>query len=95
MSSGIVSEPVPVEALAENFSSIPRIAPPPFGREICGAENGEAFSGGPLVVAFSSTTRSRRRHRLGITHDFPAHPENFSLPGAISMIVPHYADLVE
>jgi hypothetical protein len=70
-----------VEALVENFSSIPRIAPPPFGREICGAENGEALSSGQLMVAFSSTTRSTWRHRLEFTHDFPAHQEDFSLSG--------------
>lgn len=36
-----VREPVPVIGLAANFSSIPRIAPPPFGRLICGGVNGE------------------------------------------------------
>ena len=34
---GTVIEPVPVTGLAANFSPMPRIAPPPFGREICGA----------------------------------------------------------
>src|SRR6266566_8244004 len=34
---GTVSEPVPVTGLAENFSPIPRIAPPPLGRESLGA----------------------------------------------------------
>src|SRR5206468_1533511 len=35
---GTVIEPVPVTGLAANFSPIPRIAPPPLGREIDGAE---------------------------------------------------------
>ncbi len=30
--SGIQNEDVPLTALTENFSSIPFIAPPPFGR---------------------------------------------------------------
>ena len=30
-------EPVPVTGLAANFSPMPRIAPPPLGREIEGA----------------------------------------------------------
>jgi hypothetical protein len=34
---GTVIEPEPVTVLAANFSSTPRIAPPPFGNEICGA----------------------------------------------------------
>jgi hypothetical protein len=29
-------EPAPVAGLAANFSPMPRIAPPPFGREIAG-----------------------------------------------------------
>jgi hypothetical protein len=33
---GTVIEPVPVAALAENFSPIPLIAPPPLGRLITG-----------------------------------------------------------
>src|SRR5512147_2282019 len=35
---GTVIEPVPVTGLAANFSPIPRIAPPPLGREIDAAE---------------------------------------------------------
>src|SRR5262245_40620661 len=35
---GTVIEPVPVTGLAANFSPIPRIAPPPLGSEIDGAE---------------------------------------------------------
>ena len=34
---GTVIEPVPVTGLAANFSPMPRIAPPPFGRVIDGA----------------------------------------------------------
>src|SRR4051812_21949395 len=34
---GRVSAPVPVAGLAVNFSSIPRMVPPPFGRANCGA----------------------------------------------------------
>src|SRR5438477_9178805 len=33
---GTVMEPVPVTGLAANFSPMPRIAPPPFGREMEG-----------------------------------------------------------
>jgi hypothetical protein len=33
---GTVGEPVPVTGLTENFSPMPRIAPPPFGRLIVG-----------------------------------------------------------
>jgi hypothetical protein len=36
---GIVIDPVPVTALAENFSPMPRIAPPPFGNATAGATN--------------------------------------------------------
>src|ERR1700733_782731 len=43
---GTLSEPVPVDGLAENFSSMPRIAPPPLGKPICGGVNGEAFDFG-------------------------------------------------
>jgi hypothetical protein len=35
---GTVMVPVPVTGLAANFSPIPRIEPPPFGRDIDGAE---------------------------------------------------------
>lgn len=34
--SGTDNEPVPVTGFAENFSPIPRIAPPPLGNEIAG-----------------------------------------------------------
>src|SRR5215468_6553930 len=37
-------EPVPVTGLAANFSPMPRMAPPPFGSEILGADHGD-FSG--------------------------------------------------
>jgi len=33
---GTVNEPVPITGLAVNFSPIPRIAPPPFGKEMDG-----------------------------------------------------------
>ena len=33
---GTLKEPVPVTGLAENFSPIPLIAPPPFGSDIEG-----------------------------------------------------------
>src|SRR6266851_6732988 len=55
----MLSEPVPVTGLAENFSSTPRIAPPPLGRFICGGVNGEASALEPFppispVVPFSA-----------------------------------------
>src|SRR5881397_3600054 len=37
---GTVMEPVPVTGLAENFSPIPRIAPPPLGSEMAGERAG-------------------------------------------------------
>jgi hypothetical protein len=40
-------EPVPVTGLAANFSPMPRIAPPPLGSEIAGAEKLD-FSAGLL-----------------------------------------------
>src|SRR5215813_12501388 len=36
---GTVMDPVPVTGLAANCSPMPRIAPPPLGREIVGAES--------------------------------------------------------
>lgn len=39
--TAIERDPVPVRALVENFSPMPRMAPPPFGSEICGGANGE------------------------------------------------------
>src|ERR1051325_3882619 len=56
--NGIFSAPVPVAGFAENFSSMPRTAPPPFGREIWGAENGEGLCVGLPVAGLSVTTRS-------------------------------------
>jgi hypothetical protein len=40
----MLSEPVPVAALVENFSPMPRTAPLPFGREMVGK------SGAPLDI---------------------------------------------
>ena len=34
---GTVIEPVPVTGLAANFSPMPRMAPPPLGRDMVGA----------------------------------------------------------
>src|SRR5260370_15874652 len=42
---GTVSDPVPVIGLTANFSPMPRIAPPPFGRE--GDGSGLGFSAFP------------------------------------------------
>ena len=36
---GTLREPVPVTGFAANFSPIPRMAPPPFGRDIEGIVN--------------------------------------------------------
>src|SRR5262249_30368441 len=38
---GTLIDPVPVTGLAANFSPIPRIAPPPFGRLIVGTAGAE------------------------------------------------------
>jgi hypothetical protein len=38
-------EAVPVTGLAANFSPMPRIAPPPFGREIVGAATAKLLAG--------------------------------------------------
>src|SRR5260370_4958066 len=45
---GTVSDPVPVTGLAANFSPMPRIAPPPFGRE--GDGTGLGFCAFPSSV---------------------------------------------
>src|SRR6266568_507651 len=37
---GIVSDPVPVAGFVENFSPMPRIAPPPFGSDSVGKSAG-------------------------------------------------------
>jgi len=61
--SGTEIDPVPVAGFAENFSPIPRIAPPPFGRERDGAWEAlaaacpEEFSGGIIV---SRSLQARR-----------------------------------
>jgi hypothetical protein len=53
---GTVIEPVPVTGFAANFSPIPRMAPPPLGREIDGVEIWVVFLGGlfpePSIVSF-------------------------------------------
>jgi len=49
---GTLIEPVPVTGLAANFSPMPRIAPPPFGRAMAGAENFDC-SGGLLFSCFA------------------------------------------
>src|SRR5712691_5850092 len=43
-------EPVPLTGLAANFSPMPRMAPPPFGRLTCVAANGDE---GVTPVPFS------------------------------------------
>jgi hypothetical protein len=48
---GTASEPVPVTAFAVNFSPIPRIAPPPFGSEICGTVKADDSSFCPFGPA--------------------------------------------
>src|SRR4051812_36618242 len=44
---GIDIEPVPLTGLAANFSPMPRMAPPPLGKTIAGAEIGKAPCPGP------------------------------------------------
>src|ERR1044071_3958951 len=41
---GTAIEPVPVTGLAANFSPMPRMAPPPLGKDIDGAENCESLA---------------------------------------------------
>ena len=48
---GTVIEPVPVTGFAANFSPMPRIAPPPLGREILGAANGVPSFGDCVLVS--------------------------------------------
>src|SRR6266567_535012 len=47
---GTLIDPVPVTGLAANFSPMPRMAPPPFGRLIVG-EAGAEFSSAALPFA--------------------------------------------
>jgi hypothetical protein len=35
---GMLSEPVPVTGFAANYSPIPRMAPPPLGKDMAGGE---------------------------------------------------------
>ena len=58
---GTLSEPVPVTGLAVNFSSMPRMAPPPLGRLICGATNGEAAAVEALPADRSAVVLSAMR----------------------------------
>jgi hypothetical protein len=51
---GTVIEPVPVTGLAANFSPMPRIAPPPLGKEIDGAENCEPLAVKPPLLSVLS-----------------------------------------
>ena len=67
---GTDMEPVPVTGLAANFSPIPRMAPPPLGREMVGAEIwfvAEAESVplpfGPLSSATDASTKDLLRGR--------------------------------
>src|SRR5438477_11463497 len=63
---GTIMEPVPVTGLAANFSPMPRIAPPPLGRDIEGGE----LSAFP-VEAFGSLSESCvcAREGNGVTRD--------------------------
>src|SRR6266849_6102102 len=56
---GTVREPVPVTGFAANFSPIPRIAPPPFGREI-GGRLGDLVLGSVDVCRTLSVIRTSR-----------------------------------
>ena len=50
---------MPVTGLTPNFSPIPRIDPPPFGREICGSglPNGSRADSGFACLALSTMAR--------------------------------------
>ena len=54
--SGTEIDPVPVAGFAENFSPIPRIAPPPFGREMDGAWEALATPVSACPERFSGST---------------------------------------
>lgn len=63
-------EPVPVTGLAANFSPIPRMAPPPLGREMVGAEtwfvaeeDSILLPFGPLSSATNASTKDLLRGR--------------------------------
>src|ERR1022692_4792576 len=51
---GTVTDPVPVTGLAANLSPSPRIAPPPFGRLICGATAAGPAAGARVLSADGS-----------------------------------------
>lgn len=76
---GTESEPVPVTGFAENFSPIPCIAPPPFGRLICGAV-GPPPNEDPAV---SEDESDDAMTTLGYLWEgnLPAHPLSFGAPG--------------
>ena len=71
---GTVVEPVPVTGLAPNFSPMPRIAPPPFGRDMedPGARPSsgvrETSAGGP-TMSTPAARLPRPRPRAQPTHD--------------------------
>ena len=49
----MVNLPVPVAGFVSNFSPIPRIAPPPLGRLICGAANGDGVDAEAVELSMS------------------------------------------
>src|SRR5580704_674978 len=52
MATGTWSEKVPVQALVENFSPMPRIAPPPEGSVSAGSERAPGSGGAGAVCDF-------------------------------------------
>src|SRR5215217_5679688 len=48
---GTLSEPVPVTGLAENFSPIPLMAPPPLGSDMAGGDEGMPSVGSPRALS--------------------------------------------
>src|SRR5215207_9693576 len=84
---GTLMEPVPVTGLAANFSPMPRIAPPPLGKEIEGAEKldcsgGLLFSCRACWVVLSQhlislfqpcTVSMEQQHAIDFENSFPNH----------------------
>src|SRR5258708_34762212 len=75
---GTLIDPVPVTGLAPNFSPIPRIAPPPFGRDSCGPliakswledlpSSGLRFSSGATTPSFHGGCRASGKSFLRAT----------------------------